>query len=395
MTLPHSYWVEDGRLLAGEYPGDVDAELARARVAALRDAGVTLFLDLTESGESGLLPYAPFLHEELRFIRKPVRDLDVPEADEMREILDLIDAELRAGSVVYMHCWGGVGRAGTVVGCYLVRHGVAPEAAIERIGALRAGSKKAHRASPVTSAQRAMIRAWAAHDRPHEQGSKLQVQIYVNRRPSALTQAVLEQIPSLADTGARLCWISPLEHEAFAEWQDKAFLQAVGLGPLADELATFWPKGGPVWDALAVALLPEGGHDVVLVEAKSHVDELYSGGCKASARSRTKIAAALEQTKQWLGVEPNPEAWMGRLYQTANRYAHLYWLREVARVPTWLVYVLFLDDRTHLGASRQTWEVELPRAKAELGLVGPVPYSAEVFLPALAPIELVAPPRLA
>ncbi|MBA3406233.1 MAG: dual specificity protein phosphatase family protein [Gemmatimonadaceae bacterium] len=28
-----------------------------------------------------------------------------------------------SGHSIYVHCWGGVGRTGTVVGCYIVRHG--------------------------------------------------------------------------------------------------------------------------------------------------------------------------------------------------------------------------------------------------------------------------------
>ena len=41
------------------------------------------------------------------------------------EILDKIDDDLAAGHNIYVHCWGGVGRTGTVVGCWLVRHGYA------------------------------------------------------------------------------------------------------------------------------------------------------------------------------------------------------------------------------------------------------------------------------
>lgn len=44
-----------------------------------------------------------------------------PTVDQMRAILDAIDRA--AGSIVYVHCWGGHGRTGTVAGCYLVRHG--------------------------------------------------------------------------------------------------------------------------------------------------------------------------------------------------------------------------------------------------------------------------------
>lgn len=54
---------------------------------------------------------------------------------------------------VYVHCWGGIGRTGTVVGCLLVDAGMSGEAAVARIAALRAQSRKAHIEAPQTSAQ--------------------------------------------------------------------------------------------------------------------------------------------------------------------------------------------------------------------------------------------------
>ena len=139
-----------GRLLAGAYPRDI---------SALQALGVTLFLDLTEPGEYGLEPY------DARALRRPIRDFDTPSPDEVRETLDLIDAEVDAGGVVYLHCYGGVGRTGTVVGCYLVRHGTPAEDAVEAIARLRAGTRDESRSSPETDEQRALIESWPSHDR--------------------------------------------------------------------------------------------------------------------------------------------------------------------------------------------------------------------------------------
>jgi hypothetical protein len=71
------------------------------------------------------------------------------------------------------------------------------------------------------------------------------------------------------------------------------------------------------------------------------------------------------------------------LYQSANRYAHLFWLREVAGIDAWLAHVLFIDDRTHKGASRDEWDAALPKIETELGLTGPVPHAGHIFLQAL------------
>ena len=121
---------------------------------------MTLLLDLTEPGEYGSLPYDGLLADGMRTVRKPLRDFTAPRRDEMREILDLIDSELAAGGVVYLHCYGGIGRTGTVVGCYLVRHGTPPEDAIEAIGRLRAETPTADWPSPESEEQRRLVESW-------------------------------------------------------------------------------------------------------------------------------------------------------------------------------------------------------------------------------------------
>lgn len=159
--IPDSYWVVPGRLLAGEYPGAADEESAQAKLELMREAGVDLFLDLTEEGEYGLAPYEPFL-AGLEYVRLAVRDLGCPTEAEMVRILDTIDAPMAAGRVPYVHCYGGVGRTGTVVGCYLVRHGSSGRDALESIAAWRRGTPDCDRESPETPAQRDMICKWAS-----------------------------------------------------------------------------------------------------------------------------------------------------------------------------------------------------------------------------------------
>ena len=54
MTLPKDpdcYWVEPGRLMAGEYPGDWNQRSARKKPRALLDTGVRTLPDLTEHRE--------------------------------------------------------------------------------------------------------------------------------------------------------------------------------------------------------------------------------------------------------------------------------------------------------------------------------------------------------
>jgi ADP-ribosyl-[dinitrogen reductase] hydrolase len=162
----HAYWVEPGRLLVGEYPGARSEAGAERKLRSLLDVGVRHFVDLTEEGE--LEAYAPLLHRlagELQVsvdhARHPIRDVDVPrEADTMSRILDELADAQREGTPAYVHCWGGIGRTGTVVGCHQRERGYSAERALERVEELRQGSSKAKRASPETAAQRAFVREW-------------------------------------------------------------------------------------------------------------------------------------------------------------------------------------------------------------------------------------------
>jgi protein-tyrosine phosphatase len=156
--IPSSYWVEPGRLAAGEYPGHAGDSLPR-----LEAAGVDFFIDLTQAREYGLRAYDARL-EGREYRRFAVPDFGVPPVERMREILDTIDAAIAAARVVYVHCYAGVGRTGTVVGCWLVRHGSTAPDAIATIAELRRGVPTEHRASPETDQQRRFVLAWGESD---------------------------------------------------------------------------------------------------------------------------------------------------------------------------------------------------------------------------------------
>jgi protein-tyrosine phosphatase len=154
--------------LAGEYPGDPEDEQARRKLRRLLEACITLFLDLTETGEHALRPYAQLLQEEaaalgqpITHLRLPIPDYDTPSSAQMKRILDTLDAALQAGQVIYVHCFGGIGRTGTVIGCYLVRLGLSGEEALSRIAALRRDTPDGWQRSPETAAQRQMVLNWA------------------------------------------------------------------------------------------------------------------------------------------------------------------------------------------------------------------------------------------
>ena len=153
----HGWWVEPGALLAGEYPGATTPDVAEARIDVLVDHGVRTFIDLTETVD-GLEPYAEHVATigarrglDLHHRPFPIPDMGVRSAEGYDEILEAIRESTDRG-VVYIHCWGGIGRTSTVVGCLLVDAGLDADAALADITRRRSTTRKAHRAAPETPA---------------------------------------------------------------------------------------------------------------------------------------------------------------------------------------------------------------------------------------------------
>lgn len=168
--IPQHYPVEPGVLYGGEYPGDRKPAVARARLWGLVEAGVRTFIDLTSPAD-GLARYDGLLYEleqeageQLLRISLPVADMGVPDAvATMRAILDAIRGSIKERPAVYVHCWGGIGRTGTVVGCWLRERGLGPDDALERVQHLYASHMpkvRNHPESPQTEGQREYIRRW-------------------------------------------------------------------------------------------------------------------------------------------------------------------------------------------------------------------------------------------
>ena len=167
-----NFWELPGkRVFAGEYPGSPDIAAARQKLLELLELGVTTIIDLTEPSE-GLreydallrtLPGGRFVHH----VRSPIQDVSTTDDARMHFILDAIESALDTGGCVYVHCWGGIGRTGMVLGCLMVRQGIAFDDAIARVNAAWRNTTKAQRPtharkdSPETDAQKDVIRRWA------------------------------------------------------------------------------------------------------------------------------------------------------------------------------------------------------------------------------------------
>jgi protein-tyrosine phosphatase len=167
-TLPfeQSYWVIPGMFLAGEYPGRREDFETRHRIQALLKNGIRVCIDLTKPGE--ILPsYREILLEELqqyqyegKYYHFPIYDFGIPEKDQMQRTLDMLGQCIAEKMPVYLHCRAGIGRTGLTVGCFLVRHGLTGDQALEEINRLRKDSPSAWMKSPETDEQVDYIKNW-------------------------------------------------------------------------------------------------------------------------------------------------------------------------------------------------------------------------------------------
>jgi hypothetical protein len=175
MRVPfeRSYWVEPGIFLAGCYPGAKRFDEEARKLTGLLDAGIRCIINLMEERETdwqGAIfePYEEniqILAEdkglEVECVRIPVMDTSIPSFAAMEGILDAIDGAMAQGKPVYVHCWGGKGRTGTAVGCWLARHGKAMgDGALAMVQDLRKNDPTRFEPSPENDKQRQMVRAW-------------------------------------------------------------------------------------------------------------------------------------------------------------------------------------------------------------------------------------------
>lgn len=188
-------------------------------------------------------------------------------------------------------------------------------------------------------------------------GSQKWIQICCNDKTDYFNQEIYRQTGLPSD----IEWLSPLA-KTYTEYRDNAFLDKLGLKVISP-LKDFWPKGGPVWDAL-------GKTDgmPLLVEAKAHIAEAISTPSRASTESLKTIQSSLNAVKAYLKV--NPEIpWHLSFYQYTNRIAHLYYLRVLNKIPAHMLFVNYINDTDMNGPrDKETWDACYQILEAALGL---------------------------
>ena len=174
--FPASYWLKPDQILAGELPSSPDAKIASQKLSTLVNVGISVVLNFLETSEyehryfskgsfpnytSELMDLARKKDQLIQCHRFPIPDMKVPSTSQMVDILNAIDSAVEKGKKVYFHCYAGLGRTGTVAGCWLVRHGLNGEQALEELMATRTiQGASAYGASPQTQIQRQFVLSW-------------------------------------------------------------------------------------------------------------------------------------------------------------------------------------------------------------------------------------------
>ena len=184
----------------------------------------------------------------------------------------------------------------------------------------------------------------------------------MNEKPDLLNSPLRTQL-DLPDI-EKITWLSPIADDEYAEYRDQAFIDLLDIKLAKVSLSDFWPSRGPVWDGLGKS---DSGK-VFLVEAKSHISEVLSPKTGAGEKSLRKIKKSLNETKTFLHSNSEHD-WTTTFYQYTNRLTHLYLLRALNKVPAYLVFVYFVNDKAMNGPrSIDEWVGALSLLKSYLGV---------------------------
>ncbi|MBN2877810.1 MAG: hypothetical protein JXL85_09200 [Bacilli bacterium] len=175
-----------------------------------------------------------------------------------------------------------------------------------------------------------------------KKGSKFWIQEFINTEKCTQLNEEIKRIFKHIKT---VTWVSPLKADNYKEIKPKT------LKILKNADFKFWPNNGPWWDAIGIA----NGDEVVLVEAKGHIQELKSKCTATSHQSIMLIKKSMKIAHDNLGQNLfNEDLWLTKYYQYANRLSWYYHLKRQGKKVI-LLFIDFVNDYTHISTGLEKW----------------------------------------
>ena len=245
--IRNSYKVMEG-IYAGEYPREYDDKKSIGKIKQFERFGITHFIDLTEEGE--LRPYDQMLASQMQHIRFPIQDVSIPaNIESVKDLIGQIQGILNESdrNKVYIHCWGGVGRTGTIVGCLLShQHDFDYEKTIDSLKkAFSYCPKSAYRETPETKEQRDFIARYAAEMKQEELGRQALMMWKMGAGNSAKRFNGENPIPQKTKVATKDSWnIEPMPEKHTTIPMDESIpseaFRVVKYGHIPDAMEDHW-----------------------------------------------------------------------------------------------------------------------------------------------------------
>ena len=122
-------WLLENKLAGSAIPTSID------EVQWVIDQGVKSIVTVREEPLDGIWI------KDVKYLHMPSNDMGVPEFVDLVSAVDFIHNRITNDEPVMVHCLAGMGRTGTLLACYLVKHQkMSADEAIQKVRAERPGS---------------------------------------------------------------------------------------------------------------------------------------------------------------------------------------------------------------------------------------------------------------